>query len=53
MDERKEDGTAKYRVDGEAHGDLLLDLVQAESQGPWLQTFVKGLGYRKFDTSYE
>ncbi|KAJ9605952.1 hypothetical protein H2200_009801 [Cladophialophora chaetospira] len=51
-DERKADGSPKYRVDGDAHGDLYFDLAQGKSQGPWHQTFVKGEGYKKFDTIY-
>lgn len=48
-DERKPDGTAKYRVDGEAHADLYYKLSEDKTQGPWMQTFVKGVGYQKFE----
>ena len=51
-DERKEDGSPKYRVDGDAHADLYWSLTQDETQGPWLQTFVKGVGYKAFDNIY-
>ena len=51
-DERKEYGSPKYRVDGDAHADLYWSLTQGETQGPWLQTFVKGVGYRAFDDIY-
>ncbi|RFU27515.1 hypothetical protein B7463_g8834, partial [Scytalidium lignicola] len=51
-DERKADGTAKYRVDGEAHAKLYWELADAKTQGPWLQTFVKGIGYKNFDSLY-
>ncbi|KAF4947793.1 hypothetical protein FGADI_10126 [Fusarium gaditjirri] len=51
-DERKPDGAPKYRVDGDAHADLYWDLSQGKEQGPWMQTFVKGEGYKKFDTLY-
>jgi hypothetical protein len=51
-DERKEDGSPKYRVDGDAHADLYWSLAQGETQGPWLQTFVKGMGYKAFDNIY-
>lgn len=51
-DERKADGTAKYRVDGDAHADLYYKLSEDKTQGPWLQTFVKGVGYTKFDSQY-
>lgn len=47
-DERKADGSAKYRVDGEAHAKLFWGLAQAKSQGPWLQSFVKDVGYKDF-----
>jgi len=48
-DERKADGSAKYRVDGEAHAELFWELAKEKTQGPWMQTFVKGTGYAKFD----
>ncbi|MCJ1385554.1 hypothetical protein MMC17_008677 [Xylographa soralifera] len=50
-DERKADGSAAYfDIDGEAHGELYVQLAEGESQGPWLQTFVKGIGYKHFLT---
>jgi len=52
VDERKADGTAKFKVDGEAHGKLFWELAEADGQGPWLQTFVKGVGYKSFDSQY-
>ncbi|ORY35590.1 putative short chain type dehydrogenase [Naematelia encephala] len=48
-DERKADGSPKYRVDGDAHATLFWELSQAEKQLPWMQTFVQGVGYQKFD----
>ena len=51
-DERKADGTAIYRVDGEAHAKLYWELAEEKTHGPWMQTFVKGMGYTKFDTIY-
>ncbi|KPM45544.1 hypothetical protein AK830_g972 [Neonectria ditissima] len=51
-DERKADGSPKYRVDGDAHADLFWELANAKTQGPWMQTFVQGVGYKKFDTIY-
>ncbi|CAJ2502983.1 Uu.00g103770.m01.CDS01 [Anthostomella pinea] len=51
-DERKPNGSPKYKVDGDAHADLYWELTQSEAQGPWMQTFVKGVGYKKFDTLY-
>ncbi|KFY33733.1 hypothetical protein V494_07367 [Pseudogymnoascus sp. VKM F-4513 (FW-928)] len=48
-DERKADGAPAYGdIDGEAHAELYLQLAEGKSQGPWLQTFVKGVGYKQF-----
>ncbi len=47
-DERKADGSAAMGVDGEAHGKLYVALAEGKEQGPWQQTFVKGVGYKKF-----
>ncbi|KAK5046500.1 hypothetical protein LTR84_008303 [Exophiala bonariae] len=51
-DERKADGTAKYRVDGEAHAQLYWELAEGKTQGPWMQTFVKDAGYKDFGNQY-
>ncbi|OAA75992.1 NAD(P)-binding domain protein [Akanthomyces lecanii RCEF 1005] len=51
-DERKEDGSPKYRIDGDAHAKLYWELAHADAQGPWMQTFVTGVGYKNFDTIY-
>ncbi|KAK5112200.1 hypothetical protein LTR85_011633 [Meristemomyces frigidus] len=51
-DDRKADGSPKYRVSGPAHADLYLELAQGKTQGPWMQTFVQGVGYTKFDSQY-
>ncbi|RGP69394.1 short chain type dehydrogenase [Fusarium longipes] len=51
-DERKPEGGPIYRVDGDAHGEMYWKLSQDKEQGDWLQTFVKGVGYKKFDTIY-
>ena len=51
-DERKLDGTAKYKVDGEAHAELYWKLAEEKTQGPWMQTFVEGVGCMKFDGQY-
>ncbi|KAI8315990.1 Glucose 1-dehydrogenase [Colletotrichum sp. SAR11_59] len=48
VDERKADGSAAFKIDGEVHSKLFLELVEAKTQGPWLQTFVKGIGYKDF-----
>ncbi|KAK2753262.1 hypothetical protein FQN54_007953 [Arachnomyces sp. PD_36] len=48
-DERMADGSPAYHgVDGEAHAKLYDELVESKSQRPWLQTFVKGVGYKTF-----
>ncbi|KAG4438110.1 hypothetical protein IFR05_006390 [Cadophora sp. M221] len=52
VDERKADGSAKYRVDGDAHGKIFSELAEAKTQGPWLQTFVKDVGYKDFGDLY-
>ena len=52
VDQRKADGTAIFKVDGEAHGNIFSELAEAKTQGPWLQTFVKGVGYKNFDSQY-
>lgn len=51
-DERKPDGSPKFRVDGAAHAELYWELSRGETQGPWMQTFVKGEGYRDFGGKY-
>ncbi|RGP74102.1 short chain type dehydrogenase [Fusarium sporotrichioides] len=51
-DERKADGGAIFRVNGDAHADMFWKLSQDKEQGEWLQSFVKGEGYKKFDTIY-
>ncbi|QYT05574.1 hypothetical protein H0G86_012467 [Trichoderma simmonsii] len=48
VDERKADGSATFKIDGEAHAKLFCELAEAKTQGPWLQTFVKGTGYKDF-----
>lgn len=52
VDERKAAGTAIFKVDGDAHASLLWELAKENTQGPWLQTFVKGVGYKDFGGSY-
>lgn len=48
-DERKPDGgPAKNDKDGEAHAKHYIELAETKEQGPWQQTFVKGVGYRTF-----
>lgn len=48
-DERNADGSPAFSaIDGPAHAKFYLDLAEETSQGPWQQTFVKGVGYQKF-----
>ena len=48
-DERKADGAPAYGdIDGPAHADLYVQLSEGKKQGPWQQTFVKGVGYKHF-----
>jgi hypothetical protein len=35
-------------IDGAAHGEQYVTLAEDRSQGPWHQTFVKGVGYKQF-----
>lgn len=51
-DQRKADGAAVYNaIDGDAHAKLYLELAEGETQGPWQQTFVSGIGYKDFSTT--
>lgn len=52
VDERKPDGSPKYRVDGDAHAKHFLELAEGKEQGPWMQSFVRDVGYQKFDEIY-
>ncbi|KAH8583297.1 hypothetical protein B0O99DRAFT_657369 [Bisporella sp. PMI_857] len=48
-DERKKDGAPAYGdIDGDAHAKLYVGLAEGKTQGPWQQTFVKGVGYKAF-----
>jgi hypothetical protein len=50
VDERKADGSAPGRaVSGPGHADHFFELHVKPEQGPWLQTFVPGKGYVKFN----
>ncbi|KAH7130954.1 hypothetical protein EDB81DRAFT_660323 [Dactylonectria macrodidyma] len=47
-DERGPDGTPPYDgISPEAHGEYYTALAETTSQGPWQQTFAKGIGYIK------
>jgi hypothetical protein len=48
-DERQPDGRLGGRgISGEAHAKIYKKLSEDKTQGPWLQTFVKGTGYVSF-----
>jgi len=48
-DERKADGGAVYSaIDGDASAKHYVELSEGKTQGPWQQTFVKGVGYKAF-----
>jgi hypothetical protein len=52
VDERKDSGAPAYAdISGEGHGDYYAELAEHKTQGPWLQTFVTGKGYRDFSGS--
>jgi hypothetical protein len=38
-------------ISGDAHAKLYLEFAEGKSQGPWLQTFVKDVGYKHFPTA--
>ena len=51
VDERTENGQpAMMKIDGQAHGEFVWFLTQQKEQGPWDATFVKGFGYKNFDS---
>ena len=48
-DERLEDGSPLYNgVNGDAHAEHFAVLAGHKEQEAWCQTFVKGIGYKKF-----
>ena len=48
-DERKPDGGPAFMdISGEAHAEFYIQLAEGKAQGPWQQTFVKGVGYKHF-----
>ncbi|KAH8823710.1 hypothetical protein DL96DRAFT_1558617 [Flagelloscypha sp. PMI_526] len=50
VDERTEEGNSVlYDRNGDAHAEYFLKLVEGSEQGTWLQTFVKGKGYKDFN----
>ena len=54
VDERTDSGgIAGMDRSGEAHAEHFINLVDGESQGPWLQTFVKDKGYKAFNEIHE
>ncbi|TPX06856.1 uncharacterized protein E0L32_002352 [Thyridium curvatum] len=48
-DERTAEGApAMMDINGPAHGKFYTELAEDKAQGPWYQTFAKGVGYKKF-----
>ncbi|KAF3909146.1 hypothetical protein ABW21_db0207923 [Orbilia brochopaga] len=48
-DERSEEGAPMYTgLGGPAHAKLYVELAEGTTQGPWQQTFTKGVGYKQF-----
>jgi hypothetical protein len=48
-DQRNANGGPIGSVDGEAHAKLYWELAEDKTQRPWMQTFVKDVGYLDFD----
>ncbi|MCJ1377552.1 hypothetical protein MMC17_000647 [Xylographa soralifera] len=49
-DERLPDGRpVMSALSGEAHAEYYFELATKKTQGPWDATFVKGVGYKRFD----
>ncbi|KAH8823711.1 putative short-chain dehydrogenases/reductase [Flagelloscypha sp. PMI_526] len=54
VDERTDAGDiVGMAKSGEAHAEHFIKLVEGADQGPWLQTFVKGKGYKAFNEIHE
>lgn len=50
-DERMHNGgSVMAAVNGDAHASFYWELAGRKTQGPWDATFVKGVGYTKFDS---
>lgn len=51
-DERRANGApVSNDIDGPAAAEHYLKLAEGEKQEPWLQTFVKGIGYKDFSSA--
>ena len=49
-DERFEDGSpVRDQINGPAHAARFWELSQDRTQHHWMDTFVAGIGYKKFD----
>ncbi|KAL2205195.1 NAD(P)-binding protein [Sarocladium strictum] len=49
-DQRNDDGTPMWDgPSGEGHAQLYLDLAESDERRHWLQTFVAGQGYKRFE----
>jgi hypothetical protein len=44
-DQRQTDGGPSIPVDGEAAGEVYVELAEKKEQGPWNYTFIKGKGH--------
>ncbi|KAH8799245.1 hypothetical protein DL96DRAFT_1699397 [Flagelloscypha sp. PMI_526] len=54
VDERTDTGDpVALDRNGEAHAEHFINLAESVEQGPWLQTFVKGKGYKAFNDIHE
>lgn len=49
VDERSPNGKGIYFISGAAHAKFFLELAERVDQGPPLATFVRGVGYKKFE----
>jgi hypothetical protein len=51
-DQREADGVPMWHgIDAEAHGEEYVKLAKDPEQEPWLYTFVRGEGYKKFEAA--
>jgi hypothetical protein len=49
VDERKEDASPAFLIDGRAHAEEFYKLTTRPDQGPWEHTFAAGKGYVNFE----
>jgi len=49
VDERTSEGAPAYsKINGPAHAEFFLGLIDGSVKAPWNATFVKGEGYKSF-----